>query len=230
MHSKGADRITHVNLSENIMHDKSLKFGKNDILFYQSKTIARDNYHWITDHIPSIDSSLSDVMVYTFNNSDDVKKTVLVIEAMQSMIKSLHQEQEETNVTEEDNRLAATEICSALSDKQNWQQRLMVACEKYKGTNPVVVWIIEKVILVIAVGIIVGISVNAITSKSSSIREAPDTSSPILYEISEAQEIKITGDIPYYYAIEYENTVTQEVITGYISKRSVKTTPKSEIT
>ena len=54
------------------------------------------------------------------------------------------------------------------------------------------------------------------------VYEEPNTQAPIIYHIEQHQQVVIIGKVPYYYVIETKDVETNEIKTGYVSKRSVE--------
>ncbi len=125
------------------------------------------------------------------------------------------------------NQISEEEKVETISDfenielEQNWQQRINAIIQKWKTKNPIVAGVIIFILLTLMSKAIEtwGEYVYE-TTKSVCIHEQPKKESETIIQLTKSIEIKIIADVPYYYQIECENG--KEIITGWVSKRSVK--------
>ena len=125
------------------------------------------------------------------------------------------------SVSVEDQAVFASEFTSALSDKNNWQQRIMSLFQRFQHTNPALAWL-ANTLFILLLSILAGLIANSIgqAKANTKVRQAPQSTAPVIVQIDESQQVAIVGDCPYYFEIEFENAKNGEVIRGYISKRS----------
>ena len=133
----------------------------------------------------------------------------------------------------EDQIVISDEINSILNDK-NWEQRFDASIKKYNDTHPLFARIIKgvfQIILEIIVGVIIGVILNAIGQAKSpaNVYEEPKVTAPIIYHIEQHQQVIIVNEIPYYYEIEIKDESTNEIKTGFVSKRSIEMIGINEI-
>ena len=132
--------------------------------------------------------------------------------------------QEAPAPTADDRQTAAEEVKAILSSGENWEQRFMDSIQSFKKTHPVVAWLLEKVFLVILLEVIINLSSSGIGEmmRPARLYAEPDVSSPVIYQIEPDQSVIIVGDVPYYYAAQIKDPQTGEIVSGYVSKRSVR--------
>lgn len=132
--------------------------------------------------------------------------------------------QEPSTPTEEDCQAAAEEVKAILASGGNWEQRFMDSIRSFSKTHPVVAWILEKVFLVILLEVIINLSSSGIGQlvRPARLYEEPSALSPVIYQIEPEQSVIVVGDVPYYYAAQIKDPQTGEIVSGYVSKRSVR--------
>ena len=132
--------------------------------------------------------------------------------------------QESPTPSEDDRRAAAEEVKAILTSGGNWEQRFMDSIQAFSKTHPVVAWILEKFFFVILLELIVSLSASGIGEilHPARLYEEPDTSSQVIRLIEPDQSVIVVGDVPYYYAAQIKDPQTGEIISGYVSKRSVR--------
>lgn len=88
-----------------------------------------------------------------------------------------------------------------------------------------------QIILEIIVGVIIGVILNVIGQAKSpaNVYEEPKVTAPIIYHIEQYQQVIIVNEIPYYYEIEVKDESTNEIKTGFVSKRSIEMIGINEI-
>lgn len=124
---------------------------------------------------------------------------------------------------EEQEELAA-EIDDILADEKNWEQRLMDRIEMFKQTHPLWAVILKLLFVYIFLEIFNSVCSTGIGQMlfPAKVYEEPNTQAPIIYHIEQHQQVVIIGEVPYYYEIETKDVETNEIKTGYVSKRSVE--------
>lgn len=124
---------------------------------------------------------------------------------------------------EEQEELAA-EIDDILADEKNWEQRLMDRIEMFKQTHPLWAVILKLLFVYIFLEIFNSVCSTGIGQMlfPAKVYEEPNTQAPIIYHIEQHQQVVIIGEVPYYYEIETKDVKTNEIKTGYVSKRSVE--------
>lgn len=136
--------------------------------------------------------------------------------------------------TEDERQIAAAEVESILAADQNWEQRFMASIAAFQETHPVVAWILEKVFLAILIGVITNMASTALgqAANQAKLYEEPLSSAQVVYHIEVNQAVVIIGEVPYYYEAEVKDPASGRVVSGYVSKRSIrfpgenKTAPK----
>ena len=118
----------------------------------------------------------------------------------------------------------ASEIDNILADDQNWEQRLMDRIEVFKRTHPLWARVLKFLFFCIFLEIFNSVCSNGIGQMlfPAKVYEEPNTQAPIIYHIEQHQQVVIIGEVPYYYEIETKDIETNEIKTGYVSKRSVE--------
>ncbi len=121
----------------------------------------------------------------------------------------------------EDERLEFQAGLENIEVNDNWQLQLITLFANWKDKNPVFVRVICFIITSM-IAATIGFIAEPIykTVKSVIVHEEPKKDSQVVLKLNEDIELKVTGDTPYYFKIEYENH--KKIITGWISKRSVK--------
>lgn len=127
-------------------------------------------------------------------------------------------------LSENDQRIVATEIEAILHSEKNWEQRFAESVQKYTRTHPVIAWLLKNVFLPILLSIIANILYTKIGEAivPASMYDEPKTTAQVIYHIEPNQTVVIVGDVPYYYEIEAEDAASNQVKTGYVSKRSIR--------
>ena len=62
--------------------------------------------------------------------------------------------------------------------------------------------------------------------KDSLIREEPTSKAAVVCQVKKGETVTVIGDASYYYLVEVIDPDTDERLSGYISKKSVKPTQK----
>lgn len=120
-----------------------------------------------------------------------------------------------------------------VADSRNWQQKIADKKNKWKEDNPVIYDFIDKIILVIALALfsnsisaVMPNAMSAIFEKTNTtkavVKEEPNASGNVIYNITINQEVKIIDDTRYYYKVVFYSDGSDEPIIGWISKRSVE--------
>ena len=117
------------------------------------------------------------------------------------------------------------ELCEVIedivTDRLNWQQKLVQAYKRFKDKNPV----IEGLFRYLMITIIGGILVNVISQEigelkaGTKIKEAPTSNAPVVITVEKNIIVNIVGDEPYYYEIICEDKESKQEIRGWVSKR-----------
>lgn len=125
-------------------------------------------------------------------------------------------------LSQEEQIAISEEISSILNDK-NWEQRFMESIQKYNETHPLFARIIKGIFLII-IEIAVGVIINVIGQAKSpaNVYEEPKVTAPIIYHIEQHQQVIVVNEIPYYYKVEVKDGSTNEIKTGFVSKRSIE--------
>lgn len=125
-------------------------------------------------------------------------------------------------LSQDDQKAISEEINSILNDK-NWEQRFMESIQKYNKTHPLFALIIKNIFLII-IQIVIGVIATVIAQAKfpANVYEEPKVSAPIVYHIEQHQQVIIVNEIPYYYEIEVKDESTNEIKTGFVSKRSIE--------
>jgi len=128
-------------------------------------------------------------------------------------------------LTSEESTQLAAEFSEAVEDRQNWQQRLMAIIQRWKIENPVVASIVQLLVTIIITQLLCDLlHWGAAALKNSKIREEPNRKATVICQIKQGETITVIGDAPYYYLVEFDDPDTNELRSGYISKKSVKPT------
>lgn len=129
----------------------------------------------------------------------------------------------ETNmITEDYEEFKKTLNDLSAVNEQNWQQKFMTAHDKWKEKNPVYSNLI-KVLFSIFIFIISPYFQTVVAPiNTATIRSEPSTQSVTVAIFDQNQRLTVIGDdVPYYYQIEFCNSTTGNVKTGWVSKKSV---------
>ncbi len=130
-------------------------------------------------------------------------------------------------LTDEETAQLSAELSEATEDPQNWQQRIMAVIQSWKERSPIV----AGVILLIATAVIsqlIGEATHRAMAmlKDSLIREEPTSKAAVVCQVKKGETVTVIGDASYYYLVEVIDPDTDERLSGYISKKSVKPTQK----
>lgn len=126
-------------------------------------------------------------------------------------------------LTDEESAQLALEISEAVEDRQNWQQRLTDIIQNWKAHNPVAAFIVQTVVTALISQLISSLlSWGASALRDASIREQPNSRAAVVCQVKQGETITVVGDAPYYYLVEFDSPDANELISGYISKKSVK--------
>lgn len=128
-------------------------------------------------------------------------------------------------LTEEETVQLSAELSEAAEDPQNWQQRIMAVIQSWKERNPIVAGLILLIFTAIISQLIGEATHWAMAMlKDSLIREEPSSKAAVVCQVKRGETVTVIGDAPYYYLVEVTNPDTDECLSGYISKKSVKPT------
>ena len=183
---------------------------------------------WISKIIPSLDMSLRDAISFSYPDLEPTEKGAAIAADLDNIIcvdlPENVEEREVTLLTESEGEQLTHDISAAISDKRNWQQRLMDVLINWKKRNPIIAAILQQIIIALIVNILVNnlVAWGGKLIKEATIRDEPNTSAAVVAQVNQAQEVDVIGEVPYYYLIEFYDPETDERIRGYISKRSVK--------
>lgn len=124
----------------------------------------------------------------------------------------------------EEQRELASEINNILADDKNWEQRLMDRIEVFKRTHPLWARLLKFLFFYIFLEIFNNVCSTEIGQMlfPAKVYEEPNIQASIVYHIEQHQQVVIIGEVPYYYEIETKDIETNEIKTGYVSKRSVE--------
>lgn len=189
---------------------------------------------WISKIIPSLDMSLRDAISFSYTDLDPTEKGATIAADLDNIIcidlPENVEECEATPLTESEGEQLTQDIYAAISDKRNWQQRLMDVLINWKKRNPIIAAILQQIIFALIVNILVN---NLVTwggklIKEAIIRDEPNTSAAVVAQVKQDQDVDVIKEVPYYYLIEFYDPDTDERVRGYVSKRSVR--PANEST
>ena len=135
------------------------------------------------------------------------------------------------NISIENKQEAASIVSEAFAESDNLEQAIMHALKTAEKKHP----LIYKVILfllntIIPIIISQSCSLMRETARDAKLRDNPSSNSPIIITISSGTPVKVIGEAPYYFEIEYNNPKTGEVQIGWLSKRTVQELPVFEET
>ncbi len=127
-------------------------------------------------------------------------------------------------ISDEESKIIADELTQAVSNPENWQQRIIESARRFQETNPLVSWILQKFILVLLLGILAAVCATAIgnTIAEAKIRAKPSAASEVIYTLEASKDVLITDEAPYYYEVSINADEQGQQIVGYMSKRVVK--------
>lgn len=130
----------------------------------------------------------------------------------------------------EDEQIIANEVSSILSAEKNWEQRLMDSMVRLKETHPILATVLYHLVFTILAGLLVNLISTSIgeARTPAKVYEQPRPTAPIVYHLEPLQQVKIIGEEPYYFQIELIDNETKEILTGFVSKRSLKEVEDSE--
>lgn len=130
----------------------------------------------------------------------------------------------------EEEQIIATEVSSILSSEKNWEQRLMDSMVRLKETHPILATVLYHLVFTILAGLLVNLISTSIgeARTPAKVYEQPRPTAPIVYHLEPLQQVKIIGEEPYYFQIELIDNETKEILTGFVSKRSLKEIEDSE--
>lgn len=134
----------------------------------------------------------------------------------------------------EDQQLLTDEMTSILTDvneapsthlkKMNWEQRIMRRLKSFSDTHPLLAAILVAVILPLLLDFLYDLGTTKIGQPDTptKVYEEPRTTAPIIFQLEPLQQVKVIGEQPYYFQVELTDGNTQEIIIGFVSKRSLK--------
>lgn len=126
-------------------------------------------------------------------------------------------------LTEEENAQLSAELSEAAEDPQNWQQRMMDVIQSWKARNPIVAGLIQLLVTTVISQLIwQALCWGAATLRDSMIREEPTSKAAVVCQVKKGETVTVVGDAPYYYLVEVTDPDTDECLSGYISKKSVR--------
>ena len=190
-----------------------------------------DEQRWIQSVIPNLSISLNELLSpscisLSSDSAMDIDTEEITSNLNEIIDRNISKEEvvaEVSTLTPEEERDLATNICGALQDKQNWQQRLMAVLLKWKERNPIIAYLVAILISNIIWALIVNAaSWTGKTIKAAVVRDEPSSSAIGICRIQPSQNVIVIGDVPYYYLIEFNDPNTNELQRGYISKKSVQ--------
>ena len=134
-------------------------------------------------------------------------------------------------LSENEKKRIAAEVTDILSDEKNWEQRLSERIDGFTKEHPVWAYIIKSIFIALILGIIQDTASTYIGRliNSAHVYEEPSSMSQTIYHIEQHQDILIINTVPYYYQIEIKDPSSEQVISGYVSKRSVQLQATEEI-
>ncbi len=183
-----------------------------------SKTSALgiDGFTKITQAFVSpIDTAWSSTLPkYVFNSYDQIYEEFQSDEAVEK--ENLHALTDEEKIEVENDFKLIT------FDDKNWQQKFAEMVEKWKEKNPVIAWVLQNIILVILLGFMASSIYTGLTENNANIRQKPNTTALIVYNIDINQEVIVVREKPYYYEVVYEDKKVKEKKKGWIAKKNVK--------
>ncbi len=169
----------------------------------------RKNMEWISELTLSISE--------TFNSLQNSKKCDILI-ALSNICKNPSHEvdtlTEDFKLSEEVKIILSDEIPKVLLTDNT--SELTSFGNKHPLLVKVISFILLEMILLPLWGCVV---VEPIMSLL--FRDAPDSTSNIVYQITQEQNIYIIDEVPYYYHVHTTDPYTNELIEGYISKKSL---------
>lgn len=184
--------------------------------------------NWITEFIPSIDTSFRDAMAYSWDDLTQKGAGSEVLSFMEDFVseelpEGFDAEKIKTISADERIQLAA-DINEAVGKKENWQQHLMAQIQEWKQQNPIVAVILCFIVSFLIQNYILSPVFSQIgqTIKSAVIREEPNASSAQVCQVEKDWEVVLIDDVPYYYQVEFDDPVTGERLYGFISKKTVR--------
>ena len=94
---------------------------------------------------------------------------------------------------------------------------------EWKVKNPIVAGLLVWIIAILVETHIIVPAATEIgqTIKRAVVREEPNTNSVVISQVEEAHNVLIIDAVPYYYYVEFNDPVSNELLCGYISKKSV---------
>lgn len=126
-------------------------------------------------------------------------------------------------LTEKEAEQLSAELSEAAEDPQNWQQRMMDVIQSWKARNPIVAGLVQLIVTTVISQLIwQSLCWGAATLRDSMLREEPTSKAAVVCQVKQGETFTVIGDAPYYYLVEVTNPDTDECLSGYISKRSVR--------
>ena len=126
-------------------------------------------------------------------------------------------------LTEKEAEQLSAELSEAAEDPQNWQQRMMDEIQSLKARNPIVAGLVQLIVTTVISQLIwQSLCWGAATLRDSMLREEPTSKAAVVCQVKQGETFTVIGDAPYYYLVEVTNPDTDECLSGYISKRSVR--------
>lgn len=132
-------------------------------------------------------------------------------------------EEEPVSLSEDEQKMVATEVEEVLLSEKNWEQRFAERIKHFSQTHPVIAWVLKNIFLVILLGAANEIISSAVAQAlfPAKVYEDPSPSSQVVYHIEQNQTVIIVGEVPYYYEVVVDNESSGGGYTGYVSKRSI---------
>ena len=131
--------------------------------------------------------------------------------------------EEPRGLSEEEQKILATEVEGILLSGKNWEQRFADQIKKFSQTHPVIAWVLEKIFYAILISAAAEIVSSAIGQAvfPAKVYEDPSASSQVICHIELNQNVIIVGEVPYYYEVMINDESLESGYTGYVSKRSI---------
>jgi len=132
-------------------------------------------------------------------------------------------------LTEEEQKIIAADIDEILSEEENWEQRLFEKINAYKKAHPILARLLIYLFMGVILPIIAQLFGNLIGEAliPAKVYEEPQIVAPVICRLEQHQNVLIIGEVPYYYQIETKDLSTNEMKTGFVSKRSIEVEKKS---
>lgn len=117
-----------------------------------------------------------------------------------------------------------------VSNPLNWEQKVVNYYNDLKAKRPLSAKVFLFILCTIFT-ILVNVTSNMITEtiRDTKLKKQPTATSQTIITIEKNQTVYILNKAPYYYEIEFTNETTGKTVTGWLSKRTVKSQfPKND--